>query len=311
MKHSILLLVFLTTLGMTTTVLSEKSHTDHNDEQVDHHAETAESDSLESHIDDELAAEVGIETQVVGPAELELSTVLFGSLISGPAQLSHVRARFEGVIKSVPVTIGDQVKTGDVLAEVESNDSLRTYQLRAPISGLVAQRHANIGEFTQDQVLFSITNLDTLWAELRLFPSQQGAVKEGQAAWIVAQGERISAKIDHLVPSLDSPYQLARIKLDNARWRLTPGQVIEAEVIINQLGVASAVSVDSIQEIEGEQGIFVKAGEEYVFTPLNLGKRDDHYVEVIDGVDVGQEYVSVNSYLIKADIKKSEAEHDH
>ena len=57
--------------------------------------------------------------------------------------------------------------------------------------------------------------------------------------------------------------------------------------------------------------MFVKHGEEYIFTPLILGRRDDSHYEVLDGLEAGDEYVSVNSYLIKADIEKSEAEHEH
>ena len=57
--------------------------------------------------------------------------------------------------------------------------------------------------------------------------------------------------------------------------------------------------------------VFVKEGEEYRFAPLTLGRSDGKYIEVISGIRAGQEYVSKNSYLIKADIEKSEAEHEH
>lgn len=59
------------------------------------------------------------------------------------------------------------------------------------------------------------------------------------------------------------------------------------------------------------RGVFVKHDDEYTFTPLVLGRGDDHFYEVIDGLESSAEYVSQNSYLIKADIEKSEAEHDH
>lgn len=58
-------------------------------------------------------------------------------------------------------------------------------------------------------------------------------------------------------------------------------------------------------------GVFIKEGESYRFLPLTLGRMDDHYVEVLDGLEEGQQYVNQNSYLIKADIEKSEAEHEH
>ena len=236
---------------------------------------------------------------------------MFGTLASGPQQLSHVRARYEGLIKSVAVTTGDTVEIGDLLAEVESNDSLKTYKILAPISGRILQRHANTGEFTQNQVLFSIANLETLWAELRVFSSHQSAIRAGQTVHILEGNNRIDAKIDNVVPSLDTPYQLARIELDNTDQRLTPGLMVEAQVITSEFSVDLAVHVDAIQEIEGRQGVFVKDGEMYPFTPLELGRRDDTFFEVLGGLAQGDEYVSNNSYLLKADLEKSEAEHVH
>jgi len=56
--------------------------------------------------------------------------------------------------------------------------------------------------------------------------------------------------------------------------------------------------------------VFVKEGEAYEFAPLVLGKSDDNFIEVVSGLEHGAEYVSENSYLIKADILKSEAEDD-
>lgn len=301
MKQIVILIITIAALGS----IPAYSAGDHPTKE---HKETEESFSR---IDPDMALQLGIVTSMAASQQLEQSIPLYGSLISGPEQISHVRARFEGLIKSVAVTIGDRVKTGDLLAEVESNDSLKVYRIRAPISGRIMQRHANTGEFTQDQVLFSIANLDTLWAELRVFPSRQSSVREGQSVRILDRDNRIDANIDHVVPSLDTPYQLARIKLKNADQTLVPGLMVEAHIVTGQFSADLAVLRNAIQEIEGRQGIFVKDEETYSFTPLVLGKQDDAFVEVLEGLAEGSEYVSDNSYLLKADLEKSEAEHDH
>ena len=301
MKQIVILITTIVTLG----AMPAYSAGDH---PTMEHKETEESSSR---IEADMAQQLGIVTSAAASQTLEQSIPLYGSLISGPEQISHVRARFEGLIKSVAVTIGDRVKTGDLLAEVESNDSLKVYRIRAPISGRIMQRHANTGEFTQDQVLFSIANLDTLWAELRVFPSRQSSIREGQAVRILDRENRIDAKIDHVVPSLDTPYQLARIKLNNTNQTLVPGLMVQAHIVTGQFSADLAVSRNAIQEIEGRQGVFVKGGETYLFTPLVLGRQDDAFVEVLEGLAEGSEYVSANSYLLKADLEKSEAEHVH
>lgn len=285
-------------------------HEDHVDDRHDHN-EHGHGEENSSRIDSNMAQQVGIVTESAVSQKLHQTITVYGNLASGPEQLSHVRARFEGLVKSVQVTIGDTVKTGDVLAEIESNESLKIYKIRSPISGRVVQRHANSGEVTQDQILFSIANFDTVWAELRVYPAQQSSVAEGQSVHVLTTNGRVESRVKHVVPSMDSPYQLARVKLDNTKQTLSPGLIVEAQLEIGRFPVSLAVAKDAVQNLGGRQGVFVKYGDEYTFTPLVLGRGDDHFYEVIDGLESSAEYVSQNSYLIKADIEKSEAEHDH
>ena len=280
----------------------------HEDDGEDEHGHGEENSSR---IDGEMAQQVGIVTSRAGSQELNQTITVYGSLVSGPEQLSHVRARFEGLVKSVRVTIGDRVKTRDLLAEIEANESLKTYQLHSPISGRIVQRHANTGEVTQDQILFSIANFDTVWAELRVYPAQQSSVAESQDVHILTADGSVESTVNHIVPSLESPYQLARVKLDNSKQTLSPGMMVEARVQVGRFPVSLAVTKESVQILGGRQGVFVKINDEYRFKPLVLGQSDDHFYEVVDGLESGDEYVSKNSYLIKADIEKSEAEHEH
>lgn len=306
------------------------SHSDHHKGEEDHHLEPKKKattpsiehrdtnedehghDSAQStKIDEVMANDVGVVTAVATSQTLNQSVVVYGSLATGPEQLSHVRARYPGMIKSVNPTIGDKVERGQLLAEVESNESLKLYQVRSPITGTVIQHHANSGEVTQDQVLFYIANFDTLWAEFRIYPTQQSIIKAGQTAHIVANDEELTGTIRHIIPALDKPYQLARVSFDNRTKRLTPGLLVEGHIVIDTFMANVAVEKDAIQTVGDQVGVFTKKGNEYTFAPLTLGRRDNRYIEVLSGLPSGQIYVYKNSYLIKADIEKSEAEHDH
>ncbi len=277
----------------------------HDDDQHDHDG------TLGTRIKASMAAEVGIKTDRADSKVLRQSIVAYGSLGSGPEQVSHVRARYTGMIKSVKATIGDIIKRGDLLAEVESNESLKTYAMLAPIEGTVIQRHANTGEVTQDQVLFSIANFDTLWAEFRIYPSHRSQIRAGQVVYINQNGWDFDGPIEHLIPVLDKPYQLARVKLDNYTKGLAPGLLVEGNIIVSEFSVDLAVQKKAVQTLGEQRGVFVKNGDEYMFVPLRLGRGDGRYVEVLAGLSQGQDYVSENSYLIKADIEKSAAEHEH
>ena len=267
-------------------------------------------DEQSTRITDEMAAQVGIKTAHASSQLLRQNIIAYGSLSNDPQQLSHVRARYSGLIKSVKSTIGDIVKKGDLLAQVESNESLKTYQILAPISGMIIQRHANTGEVTLDQVLFSIADFNTLWAEFRIYPTQQSRVKKGQRVTIDVEGLTFKGQIAHVIPTQNKPYQLARVKFDNHSNSLSPGLLVEGHVTVGEFKVNQAVKKEALQTMGVQRGVFVKTETEYQFTPLLLGRSDDRYIEVLSGLDTEQSYVSENSYLLKADIEKSEAEHD-
>ena len=279
---------------------------DHKDEHEHGHEEGV------TEIDDAMAQQVGIVVARTGAQTLHQTFTSYGRLTTSPEHNSHVRARFPGIVRSVVVNIGDQVSTGDLLAVIESNESLKRYDVRAPIDGTVIQRHANAGEMTQDQVLFSISSFESLWAELRIFPSQQRSLNVGQPVYIKAGDKRFESHISHLLPAEDaSPNLIARAKISGEQDGWFPGLMVEGEVVINTFETSLAVSKSAIQTIGGVIGIFVKEHDTYRFTPLLLGRSDSEFAEVLSGVTADVEYVTQNSYLVKADIEKSEAEHEH
>ncbi len=289
-----------------------KKHEEHNEhEGHDENDEHEHNETLSSRISDDMATAVNIVTDRADSQRLRQHQVVYGKLSADPNRISHVNARFPGILTSVKFSLGDSVKAGDVLAVVESNESLNTYTIKAPIDGVIIQRSANVGEVAQQQTLFSIADFGGLWADFRLYPSQQDAVATGQKVVIMAADTEINGVIAHIIPSLTQPYQLARVKLDNRDGKLSSGQLIEGAVISGEFNVELAVKKSAIQILDNQSGVFVKNNSEYVFTPLQLGRSDMDYVEVIAGLKPGQWYVTTNSYLLKADIEKSEAEHDH
>lgn len=275
-----------------------------------HSREDEHSKNLSTHISKSMANEVGIQVTKASAHNLRQSNTVYGTLATAPDQISHVRARFTGMIQSVNVNIGDTVSRGDLLVEVESNESLKIYPIRAPISGTVISREANIGEVTQNQVLLTIANLDALWAEFRIYPTQQTFVQSGQPVYWIANGIEHKAKIQHIIPALDNPYQIARATFDNRNTKLSPGLLVEGRIIVNEFKVELAVEKDAIQTMNDLEGVFVQSSDGYTFKPLKLGRSDEKYIEVLSGLDRDQKYVHKNSYLIKADILKSEVE-DH
>ena len=75
--------------------------------------------------------------------------------------------------------------------------------------------------------------------------------------------------------------------------------------------VPLAVKRSGVQGFRDFQVVFAKFGDTYEVRMLEFGISDSDWLEVTDGLAAGTEYVTENSYLIKADIEKSGASHDH
>ncbi len=273
-------------------------------------AETGQED-LSTRIGEEVAARSGIATGTAQPEELVRSLACYGLLALGPSDQSRIHARYPGLIRSVAPQVGDRVEKGDALAVVESDSSLAEYAILAPIGGTVIERGANPGEHTAGREILHIASLDTLWAQLRIYPSQQEQVAPGQAVRMQAGSRRLEAAIAHLLPVPGRPWILARIPVANPQGLLSPGLLVEARVEVGRHPVALAVRNEGIQDMEGRRGVFVKRGETYTFAPLELGRSDGEHTEVLSGLAPGAAYVVRKSFLIRADIEKSHAGHGH
>jgi len=75
----------------------------------------------------DIASAAGIKTAVAGPGAISRKITTYGVLTAAPEQVARVGARFPGLVTQVNVQLGDRVAQGDVLAEVESNESLKKY----------------------------------------------------------------------------------------------------------------------------------------------------------------------------------------
>jgi cobalt-zinc-cadmium efflux system membrane fusion protein len=252
----------------------------------------------------DVARDAGIGTATAGPGVIGDELLLYGAVGPDTTRIREVHARFAGVIRTVTRNVGDAVRAGETLATVESNESLQTYSVTAPIGGTITQRHAAPGEQTDAEALF----------ELDVFSRDRPRLREGLPVAISTDnGLTATGTIAYLAPVGNRASQslTARVVLDNDDGRWTPGQFVEGHVTIATTPVELAVPLSALQRFREFDVVFAKVGETYEVRMLTLGRRDANSVEVLDGLTPGTTYVTENSYLIKADIEKAGASHDH
>jgi Membrane-fusion protein len=307
------------------------SHHGHNDEHKDHeghydhedHDDHGQDDDGHGHEESspvewtsELIRESGISIKTASSAELSLGVELSGKIVSYEPNVAHIIPRFPGVIRKATKHLGEEVKKGDVLAVIESNKSLNPYQVRSPINGVVIKRHSTEGEYASvSEDIFVIADLSTVWGEFYVFSEDFSSVKEGLPVFVNVKSIEtpIRSNISFVSRVVDEHTQskFIRAVLANEQNQLHPGAFASALVVVESISAKVAVDASAIQRLDGNEVIFVWSGEKFEERRIITGKRNKEMVEILQGVNAGEKYASGNTFLIKAEIGKSEAEHAH
>jgi len=265
-------------------------------------------------VNNDIAETSGMQTEKAGPRAIRETLKLTGRVQADPNRLSQVRARFPGMVKQVHRELGESIRRGDVLAEVQSNESLQSYKVKAPISGVIVGRELQVGAATGQNPLFTIADLSKVWVELDVFDRDLKRVLTGQTVQIeTLSGTSVQGKIDWLSPMAAHASQSvqARVILNNSDHHFRPGQFVRGLVTVAEHDVDLAVRKSGIQGFRDFQVVFARVNDTYEVRMLELGRSDHDWIEVLGGLKAGTAYVTENSYLIKADIEKSGASHDH
>ena len=264
------------------------------------------------HISTSLAQELGIETELAGAGVINRNLLLYGRTMPDPQGISHLSARYPGMIVSMVPSLGDSVEVGEVIAVIEANTSLQTYEIKAPLSGIVVEKHANPGELASGQPLLTIANYDNIWVDLAVFPGDSHQVRTGMSVTIRMDDRVAESAIRYINPSQgESPTVIARVPLQNVDSIWTPGLLVEGLVHVESENVAIAVKNDALHLFEDNQVVFVLEDETYEPRIVTVGSSDPFLTEILSGLKPGERYVVANSYLIKADLEKEGVEHDH
>jgi membrane fusion protein, heavy metal efflux system len=261
----------------------------------------------------EAAKEAGVAVTQAGPAVIRDTVQVMGNVVVDANRFAGVKARFPGIVREVHVQQGQRVKRGQTLVTVEGNDSMKAYAVTAPFDGVVLNRLTNVGDVAGANTLIELANLSDVWVELRAIGPDSEKLAPGQAVKISSAtgGSSVEGVIKTLLPLASGQSIVARASIPNTDGRWRPGMAVSAEVTVASRKVPLAVKESGLQRFRDFTVVFAQVGETYEVRMLELGERDGEYAEVLGGLKPGTSYVSEQSFLIKADVDKSGASHDH
>lgn len=257
----------------------------------------------------------GIETAVAGPASIGETRELFGTVELDPSARAEIRGQFPGRVVSVTKKVGDMVQRGQLLARIESSESLQIYPVYASVGGVVAERNANPGDVTGDRALFVLTNPSATTVVFNIFPRDLGVIRPGMTVEVQTQdGKPVAqARLGDYLPEGNKAAgtALVRAAVPNRSGALRPGMALRGQLTVNAVAVPLAVRTEAIQPFRDFKVVYANYGQDYEVRMLRLGRSSGEWTEVLSGLKPGTPYVTKGSFLVRADIEKSGASHDH
>jgi cobalt-zinc-cadmium efflux system membrane fusion protein len=126
-------------------------------------------------------------------------------------------------------------------------------------------------------------------------------------------GDRIESEIAYISPfgAESTQTMLARAVVKNAAGLLRPGLFVAGDVVLDEKEVDVAVTQEAIQTVEDKQVVFVSEGDAFEVRAVQIGAQDPEWAEITSGLLPGEEYVAVNSFVLKAELGKAGAAHEH
>lgn len=193
--------------------------------------------------------------------------------------------------------------------------ALNRVAVRSPIAGQVIARSATLGQtVAADAELFRVANLSKVTIALSLLPADAARVQPGAKVEVTGPGRSQGGQVTFVSPVLDETTRLVPViaTLDNRgnRWRV--GETVNASIAVPAGGDRTvAVPSTAVQMIEDKPHVFVRTRTGFTAVPVKLGRTNGGQVIVVAGLDGSERIASANSFILKAELGKGEAEHEH
>ena len=302
-------------LCIATAVWGQNGHDDHDHAGHDHGSHNKHEDHDEHGGPIRLASEdmkdFGIRVASASHGAIHEELRLPGEVKMNENAMGHVSPRFDGIVTKINVRLGDNVKKGEILGEMESNETLRPFKLIAPIDGTVVAFHITPGEsLAAGDVAYTVGDTSTVWVDLRVYQRDLPKVHRGQTIRISAGHEypEVEGKVSYVGHVIDETSRTGFIRsvVPNTEGYFRPGLFVIGNVLLDEYRFPIIVPRSAVHTMNNANVIFVQSDESdgYEAQAIRIGRSDTKNVEVIEGLERGQRYVSQGGFFLKADSQK-------
>jgi cobalt-zinc-cadmium efflux system membrane fusion protein len=197
------------------------------------------------------------------------------------------------------------------------------FTIRAPLPGTVIEREVTLGELVSPdkEALLVLADTSTYWVLADVPEAQLAEIEIGAKATIelaAIKADPLNGVVSAIAPALDPETRSARVRIEvsNVGTVLRPGMFsrVAIETEAKDAPPVLAIPEEAVQTVEGEPAVFVPVEDEpntFAKRPVRVGQPVGSMVPVLDGLKPDEQLVVSGSFILKAELGKSEAAHEH
>lgn len=228
------------------------------------------------------------------------------------------------------------MKQDEVASLASTSEIAPRHAIKAAIEGQVVQREITLGELVgpDRESLMVLADTRSLWVLADVPEAKLMGIAVGAKAWITigsttgqsdgAAAPKFEGTVSFIAPLVDPTTRTAQVRIDvpaslDNGLTLKPGMFAQAEIVASMPGGADpapvvAVPDEAIQTVEGGPAIFVPVANEpntFAKRAVTIGKPVGGLIPVYAGLVEGERFVIAGTFILKAELGKGSAAHEH
>lgn len=222
---------------------------------------------------------------------------------SREAELKVAEVNLDAAEKKLHV-LGFSEEQVKVISETHQINPIIT--LFAPIRGKIVENNAVLGAMIdQSTEILTIMDPTLLWIDAEIYEKDIAKIRigqEGEVSVPAYPGETFKGKVSYISDVLHEETRTitVRTEVENKSYRLKPGMFADIKIYLNHQSKALVIPKEAILDEKDEKIVFIKKDEKYHPQVVEIGAREKGYVEILSGIQEGDEVVTKGNFQLKS-----------
>jgi cobalt-zinc-cadmium efflux system membrane fusion protein len=226
------------------------------------------------------------------------------------------REQAQTALREADIAVANAQQKLAAVGASASSRQLNRLELRAPFDGVVIEKHLALGEAVKDDAsIFTVADLGSVWAEFAVAAKDVAGLRVGQRAVVTStafdgRAEGLIAYVGALLGDATRTAR-ARVLLANPQGGWRPGLFVTMTVQGGEAPVAVAVPADAVQTMDAQSVVFKAVAGGFEPVAVKTGRSDGQLTEITAGLQAGERVAAKNAFVLKAELGKASASHEH